>query len=219
MKRKSLFLLCLFFVSVLTGSVYANGPYAGIEAGLALPSSSSFVHSISTVVVITGAAEINNGYAVGGVAGYRFSKWRLEGELVYRENDFDKIVLSAPLPIIDTANGQVSVTTFFLNTYYDIELSDKVVPYVGIGAGYSWLSVDLSEDILGLKLIDNETDSCPAVQFIAGAGIPVTPQITIDAGYRYILTGPVAIEGLTSADFTVSNYGTHNFLIGARYNF
>ena len=219
MKPKSLLFLFLLIIALYPSSALANGPYIGVHAGLTVPSSSSFVHSISTLVIAQGAAELDNGYAIGGVAGYRFSKFRVEGELFYRNNDFGSVGLTAPIPLSASADGQVSITSFLVNAYYDIELSEKIAPYIGLGVGYSWLSVDLKENLFDFHLIDNETDSCPAGQFLIGTGISIAPQMMIDVGYRYFITGPIAINGLSSADFTVSNYGSHNFMVGARYNF
>ena len=102
-----------------------------------------------------------------------------------------------------------------------------ISPYLGAGAGYSWVSIDLAIpeqtllfwEIPEVKLIDNESDSSPAVQLSVGIGISVNPQVIIDVGYRYFWTGPIVIAGLTSFDYSVSDYSSHNFMVGARYNF
>jgi opacity protein-like surface antigen len=221
MKAKGLLFSFLFFIMLCSYPVFANGPYIGIEGGLAIPTSSDFVHSISTLVVVKGEAELDNGYAMGGIVGYRFSKFRVEGELVYRKNDFDQVTFSVPIigSVSDEATGKVSATSLLLNAYYDKKVSEMISPYLGVGLGWSWVSVDLKEEYLGLKLIDNERDSSPSLQLTIGVGISVTPQVIIDVGYKYFWTGPIAIEGLSSVDFTVSDYSSNNFMVGVRYNF
>ena len=228
MKIKGLFFAVLFLVTLFSVPVFANGLYIGIEGGLAVPSSSDFVHTVSTLAIAKGEAEMDTGFMIGGTVGYSFSKYRIEGELVYRNNDFNEVGLAAPVSFSVPATGEVTVTSLLLNAYYDIKVSEMISPYLGAGAGYSWVSIDLAipeqtlmglVDIPELKLIDDESDSSPAVQLSVGIGISVIPQVIIDVGYRYFWTGPIAIAGLTSYDFSVSDYSSHNFMVGARYNF
>ena len=227
MKIKGLFFAVLFLVTLFSVPVFADGYYIGLEGGLAVPSSSDFVHTISTLAIAKGTAELDTGLMIGGTVGYSFSKYRIEGELVYRNNDFNEVGLDAPVSVSVPATGEITVTSLLLNAYYDIKVSEMISPYLGAGAGYSWISIDLKIPeqtfivwaIPELKLIDDESDSAPAVQLSVGIGIYVNPKVIIDVGYRYFWTGPIAIPGLTSFDFSVSDYSSHNFMVGARYNF
>lgn len=218
MKIKGLFFAVLFLVTLFSVPVFAEGPYIGVEGGLAVPGTTDWVHSISTLVIAGGEAELETGFAIGGTVGYSFTNFRIEGELVYRNNDFDQV---KALGVSVSATGEVSVTSLLLNAYYDIKVSERISPYLGLGAGWSWVSADLAAELFGfeLKLIDDESDSSPAVQLAVGVGISVIPPLIIDVGYKYVWSGPVAIEGLTSVDFTVADYSSHNFLVGVRYNF
>jgi OOP family OmpA-OmpF porin len=217
MKIKGLFVTVFLLVTLFSVPVFANGPYIGVEGGLAVPGTTDWVHSISTLVIAGGDAELDTGFAIGGTVGYSFTNFRIEGELVYRNNDFDQV---KALGISSSATGEVSVTSLLLNAYYDIEVSERISPYLGVGAGWSWASADLAVEPFGfeLKLIDDESDSSPAVQLAVGIGISITPAVIIDVGYKYFWT-EFEFEGFTSVDFSVADYSSHNFMVGVRYNF
>ncbi len=92
-----------------------------------------------------------------------------------------------------------------IDNIYRIFRSQRFVPYVGVGAGLNWNSV---EDVHIKDKIS------PVVAAIAGIGIDFGKHFTIDLGYKYFY--------MFSPDFdTVSDFApaAHQFRAGVRVNF
>ena len=82
------------------------------------------------------STEYDTGFAVSGRVGYAFGNgFRVDGEVAYRQNDFDTINIdgeSVGSPVYD---GDVSSWAFMLNGLYDISTGTSLTPYVGVGVG------------------------------------------------------------------------------------
>ena len=115
-----------------------------------------------------------------------------------------------------------------LNGYYDFKNTSKFTPYLGAGIGLTHLKnkvkvTDDSED-LGTKSDTNFTWSVGA-----GVGYALTPNLSMDIGYRYVDAGN--IEFSTSSPYTDGDYtetgsiktkadlSSHDYTIGLRYSF
>ncbi len=103
--------------------------------------------------------------------------------------------------------------TGFINAFIDARIDNlyrlfyhqRLVPYIGAGAGLSWNSVNDAH-------IDNKIT--PAVAAMAGLGLELGEYFTIDAGYRYLYM-------FTPKFDVVKDLApiAHQFRIGARVNF
>jgi len=121
----------------------------------------------------------DNGYGGGLAVGYDFGPARLEIEGSYRNNDLDKVRTSAG---DFKANEDLEVFTVLLNAYADFATGGPATPYLGVGAGYARAEV---EDF---------DDEFVAGQLAAGVLFEVSPAVSVDLGYRYLL--PVAKDDL-----------------------
>ena len=76
----------------------------------------------------------------------------------------------------DIAPGaDMSVTTVLGNLYFDLDNDSAFTPYVGAGGGYGWTSIDGS----------GGDDDGVAFALMAGVGVDLSENVTIDLGYRY----------------------------------
>ena len=117
------------------------------------------------------------------------------------------------------------------NVLFDLDIgSPYVFPYVGAGAGYSYVARRLrAASTDGTVNSQGGTDNSFAYQAIAGLSFPIPPIVglSLTAEYRYYalagerqfgrtISGPV---GMSSAQVRTSDDINHSLLLGLRYAF
>ena len=171
----------------------AKGHYVSGNIGLAMANDSDL--TISTIPGITANIEYDTGLALGLALGYDFGNARVEGEIAYQKNDFNKMSL---LGVDIDLTGDATLLSLLVNGYYDFANSSVFTPYIGGGLGFAKVEVD---------------DTVFAYQMGIGVGYAVNEKVTIDTKYRYFATSD--IEFYT----TETEFASHNFLFGARVSF
>ena len=180
----------------------AKGWYVGVLGGLNFTEETSADTRIIGVAlgkrsVLTGAdAEISHkwGWAAGGLAGYDFGSFRLQADVIFRRNVFDKTTVSG---VEGDASGRVSSLAPMVSALYDIPTGTSFVPYVGAGIGASRTTVRSD----GAK----EGKWGIAYQGIAGLRYDMSRNLALGVEYRYFAT--------PERDFNennIKNYGYHN---------
>lgn len=151
----SLILLCGVVGGVFALPPMPNTVYFGTHGGAAIPGGGD-KYSLQT------------GYLVSGELGYRFDRVRMEGQATFIRNH----------PQVKSAVNDNRLA-YLANLYYDIPLSDTVMPYFGGGIGVvqNWLSN--SADTYA------EADAF-GFQFITGMGFNLTANVMLDFRYRYL---------------------------------
>ena len=92
-----------------------------------------------------------------------------------------------------------------INNLYRLFYHQRLVPYIGVGAGAMWMR---SDDVaLGRRVV-------PAVAAMAGIGAELGEYFTLDFGYRYFYA--MTPEFSNVSDLTPTS---HQFRVGARVNF
>ncbi|MHB8808672.1 MAG: outer membrane protein [Desulfobulbaceae bacterium] len=209
MKRRiliSLFVLAPFFFA--TGANSADGPYVSVNAGVAVLSDSDVTDSTAPGIDLE--LSYDPGWAIGAAVGYRFSNFRVEGEVAYQENDIDE---SSAFGISIDSSGDVNGTAFLVNGYYDFINTSAFTPFITAGLGYANVEInDYGIPGSGLGRYSDD-DSVFAYQVGVGVGYAVNENVTIDAWYRYFATEDPEFD---TAEVEVSS---HNFLVGARFSF
>jgi opacity protein-like surface antigen len=125
-------------------------------------------------------------------------------------------------------SSSFSVSTYYLNIYYDITSFEKFTPYLMFGFGRA--SVDVSShSSSGMSdnyyIGGNFKNNVFTYSIGLGAVFNVYPDVFLDIGYRY--TDLNAIKGVLSykegsKNSLIAIEGdliSHQFTIGARYNF
>ena len=164
----------------------------------------------STIPGITIDVEYDLGLALGAALGYDFGNTRLEGEISYQKNDFEK----ASLLWVDVdLTGDITCLSLLMNGYYDFVNNSAFTPYLSAGLGFAKVEVnDLNVPGSGLPN-SNDDDTVFAYQVGVGVGYAVNEKVTIDANYRYFATSDPEF------DTTEAEFASHNFLFGVRVNF
>jgi opacity protein-like surface antigen len=225
-----------------------NSGYVGIEGGILFPKSQSlsarvdFTDPAITDLTTThvGNLKYKKGLDLDFVGGYDFGMFRVEGELGYKRAalksaSIDNAFLTAINNPAGTTlgntsfglDGHATVLSAMLNGLVDFGgNSSGFGAYAGGGVGYA-----------DVKELGNSSGKL-AWQLIAGAYVPVSPNIDVGLKYRYFhagstnfnhdyafaagtgtTCGTVACSGGTASFSSGSKFTSHSLLASLVYNF
>lgn len=184
--------------------------------------------------------DFNTGYTFGGAWGRRYGPIRAEVELAYQRNGVDDHsgVTAAGIPLDGedagvlisgsdalgatvgaiVGDGQGSVKTLFgmVNGYYDLDLGNRLRPYIGAGIGLGRVDVTYNPSDVG---IINGSSWEFAYQLMAGASFALDETSEVFAGYRWRATsGTTKDVDLFPADLKIQNE-TSVIEAGVRFSF
>lgn len=131
-------------------------------------------------------ADHDTGFAVGGMLGYDFGRFRLEGEVTHRESDTPMVTILVPSPTEITTGGQIDITSFMANGLFDLGADGGLQGALGAGIGFSDFDNFATVDTPGgpVAIID-DGDSPFTWQLLAEARYPVAPRWDIGARYSF----------------------------------
>lgn len=165
-------------------------------------------------------SDFDDGFVAGAAFGHYFGngangyRWRIEGELSYREADIENQRLNGSRA--PASDGETNATAAMANGYIDFRPDAKFVPYLGVGIGVADVEFDgLAAN--GSRLLDDD-DTVFAYQLIAGASINVYQNIDIFVEYRYFATDDPEVSP-TGGRETETEFETNNVLLGVRFTF
>ncbi len=197
--------------------------YVSGNAGLVFLSDSDFNDAFAGGNT-TGEFEFDDGFGFSGAMGYSWGKFRLEGEISYRENDLDQGTVDTfsagsglfTNPGTGNIEGDTDAWGFMANVWYDFDTGTSWVPFLGVGIGVAEIGVDL-ESILGVPVSFDESDKVFAYQIGGGIGYKITPMATLTLSYRFFGTDdPEFDDGF---DNLVTEYKSHNIMAGINFRF
>lgn len=156
-------------------------------------------------VPLAPASDLDSGWSLGGGFGYRFAApFRVEAGIDYLS-----------MGNADTAAGSLGVdaTVAMASVYWDMINFAGFTPYVGGGLGFSIVSFDSP---LGVAASGNDWGL--AFSLAAGVSYTITPQWTVDLGYRYIDLGSRSVSApVGPAALDVESLSAHQVRLGVRY--
>ncbi len=185
-----------------------NGLYVSGGAGIALLTDLDW-----NTTGASGDTEEDSGYVIQGALGYKFGMPRVEIELSYQKNDYDKITSNGTTV---GAGGDISALNLMLNGYVDIASQSILTPFVFAGLGMSNVEADLT-DTTGT--IINDDDTVFAYQVGAGVGLDIAPQFMIDLRYAYFATSDPDLSNPAGTTNYETEFASHNITLGLRYSF
>ena len=107
------------------------------------------------------------------------------------------------------------------NGYLDLGTWYGITPYLGAGAG-----------VANLRTHDYSSTAAPpfasglshsewkfAYAVMTGVGYSIAPNITVDAGYRYVNFGNVTTASDAFGAMTLKNLAAHEVRVGVRWSF
>ncbi|HGJ8646505.1 TPA: opacity family porin [Neisseria gonorrhoeae] len=204
---------------------------AGLEKGTTISTVSDYFRNIRTHSV---HPRVSVGYDFGGwriAADYaRYRKWnnsKYSVSIKKLRNQYNK-------KTENQENGSFhAASSLGLSAVYDFKLNDKFKPYIGARVAYGHVrhSIDSTKKTTGFLTTAGVPGTAPTVYspykntqdahqesnsirrvglgVIAGVGFDITPNLTLDAGYRYHNWG--RLEN--------TRFKTHEASLGVRYRF
>lgn len=170
----------------------------------------------------TSEGDVSGGAFVA--AGRSFSRFRVEAEVGYTENDADKLRSRAPIQITVPLKGETNIWRYMINGYVDFRDADaKFRPYLGAGVGLAeidYLRVHPRPAFpteAPRRLLDDSSSST-AWQLMAGASYSLTPRWSVTAQYRWFDAGEPDAKDVRGERATFDVAGGHIDL-GARLAF
>src|SRR5205814_4052600 len=158
-----------------------------------------------------------DGFNVGGRAGFKMGPWRFEGELSYRANDSHHLQMVCPSNRTGrSAGAERHSLAEMANVIYDFDLGLglPLTPHVGGGIGAAQVTRNLSNIFGGT----HDTVTVFAYQAIGGLRYKINPALAFDVDYRYFATTATNFTS-TTADLIKSDYGTHNVVASLTWLF
>lgn len=126
-------------------------------------------------------------------------------------------------PEIGDFSQKMSIFTLMVNAYYDYQLTDKFIPYIGAGIGLAHIktsgSVYMPISVWSTSYSETAKDVEDnfAWNLSIGAGYNVSENITADLGYRYTNYGDIKANSPTGS--SKYDLDSHELYLGARYTF
>jgi opacity protein-like surface antigen len=175
-----------------------------------------------------GNEEIDDTGMIGVGVGYKFNNWLRADVTVDWEwpAEFSGTT-PCPTPCGDPTNHEtadISAITTLANVYFDLGNYRGLSPYVGAGAGFSWIKLDdiTSHNGDGTTIDWGSADDWSfAWALMAGVAYQFSPNAALDVNYRYLNLGSADSDtipgGAGDGDFTYDNLQAHEIRVGLRY--
>ncbi len=144
-----------------------------------------------------------SGSLAAAAFGWSFQDGRMELEATQREADVGNL---GSLP---AAGNRFSVRSLMFNGYYDIETWSSWNPYVGLGFGGAFVSVEEGGG--------EDDDFVLAYQAGGGVAFKLSESLSVDLQYWFFITSEY--ELLTTSSEYADLFQSHNVSVGLRYVF
>lgn len=133
---------------------------------------------------------------------------------------------SAPMEyqgtVASTADVSAKVSAFsaLFNGYLDLGTWYHATPYVGAGAGMTYLRAsDYRSAVAPTVTGGSNAEWNFAWAVMGGVGVAVAPNLMMDVGYRYIDFGDLVTTEDSASAATLKNIAAHEIRIGMRWSF
>lgn len=157
--------------------------------------------------------DFEDGFAGSIALGYKIGNGlRSEIETMYLTSDVDTIAGSS-MP-----SGKAESVNLMLNVLYDFNINSKFTPYVGVGAGVSFVGFDGISPINGTSL--SNSDEVPVAQGIVGISYDITDSLEFFGTYRYMnsIGNSVDLHAVNGSRLE-GDYENNIVMFGLTYNF
>ena len=135
--------------------------------------------------------------------GYGFEAFRLEGVVTHRNSQMDVpdtfIGVQPAGTVGPEGRGSTRVTNLMINAVKDFNFGSAITPYLGIGVGAARVDSNVSSLYVtpgGAQANGfDESDTNWAWNALAGFGIKLSEQMTVDIGYTYTAAPDLEFPG------------------------
>jgi len=192
--KKILAASCLVMLLFSTGALAEDGYYFSTSLGYSAGGENraavteNILWSKAATDPIGVDLEMERGAALGLAVGYRFGRFRLEGELGLESH----LVKDATLyGAAYNSDSDISKVSLMMHGYYDIIDLGPLTPYITAGVGGTQVAAeDLAIETLPPSMTDRNLFTGKNTVFLyqvgAGVGFAVNDMWTIDLKYRFL---------------------------------
>jgi opacity protein-like surface antigen len=163
----------------------------------------------------TTAGKIDNAgksVILSGGIGWRFNQNLRADATVARRLLYD---VKQTMPDATDVAAKVHSWSLMANGYYDFPMA-RGTPYVGAGLGWASNKVEnVNFSTAGAQ--SGGSKSNPAWALMAGVGVPITPRVTLDVGYRYIDLGKFETGPGSGYSGVSGKLRAHELIVGFRF--
>ncbi len=205
----------------LRGPIEDSGFYVRVDAGLANTNASGLRSTFdspwteSSLSASYGPVSVGDSGIVGLGAGYQFNSWfraDVTGEYrnavsyhasqTYQNAAYANCNPANGTICGDAYTGQVKTGLFLANGYLDMGSWYGFTPYVGGGVGVAAYQTSGITDnsvwpLGGFGFAANHSGTNFAWALMAGASYHITPNLLLDAGYRYVNMGTLSTGAIS----------------------
>ncbi|MGA2089671.1 MAG: OmpA family protein [Stellaceae bacterium] len=216
--RAALWGLALSALAALPAVAQTYGSPGTGPDGLYIRGEGGWSHMNDMAGYTTGGASYTSqqgeGYLVGGALGWKFDQLRVELGLDFSNSGIKSIDLNN---VTSTqVSGEVHNTAGMVNFIWDMRTGTFIVPYVGMGVGASYVTLDNVNR--GGALQSNSSDLVFAYQPMVGVNFNLTDQLTLGLQYRYFATVDPSFNYAPGGRLGLKNE-SHNVLAGLTWYF
>jgi hypothetical protein len=206
-------ILLLNTVPALAAAQPATGGYLGAALGWDMPRD----QTINQTAVVGSPLNIHWSSGSMGMASFGYglgNGFRFELEASYRAHTIDSVT-GTDVPNLST--GTRRTTGLMLNAAYDFSVGREwVYPYLGLGIGYVWTTLDDyslgPQDARAFGMRASGSDGATAYQAIAGASFPVSGVTGLAITLDYRFTGTWADQNYSAYKINPQNRRTEGYL-------
>lgn len=169
--------------------------------------------------------DVDDSWILGAGVGYRFDpNFRGDVTLGYR-GSYKLRGVDAGVPAT-SFNADVQSWVGLLNGYYDFAVGGSLKPYIGAGIGFARNNVgNITGTTAGVTAtVPGGTKTNFAWALMAGVSFPLSADVTLDIGYRYLEAGTAETDFGTVIPFAPATYSgasgklrAHELSLGLRF--
>ncbi len=206
MKRLSSLVVFLFLVVNFIVLTDAEAGYFTAKLGLVQPdeyNETNFGNS---------KWKFDDGTNLSIAFGGNVEMFRLEGEMSYREMDFESRT-SIPSGATQNFGGDQTQVQFMFNCIWQIMPEWPVSPFLGMGIGQTFIYWN------NVNTVIDDSDNVFTYQAILGASIKVNDNFYIEGTYYYVKSDDIEMKDDYGTTGKMDNQQQNIIVVGIRVNF
>lgn len=160
---------------------------------------------------------LSNGFTGGAGVGYKSDWLRTDVTLDYTAPMKYQGSVASP----NDTSAKVSAVTALFNGYLDLGTWYRATPYIGAGAGVSYLRTTDYVSTAAPPFAGGSSNTQWRFAWAAMGGVAyaVAPNVIVDVGYRYLNLGDAATGSDAFGAMTLKNLAAHELRVGVRWSF
>ena len=162
-------------------------------------------------------SKLNSGFTAGFGVGVKTQWLRTDVTIDY----LSALKYEGTVTTAGDTTAKIQATTALFNGYVDLGTWYRITPYIGAGVGAAY--TDVTDYVSGgSPPFTGDVDKKQwgfAWAVMAGAAYPISPNLMLDVGYRYLNIGDVKTGSDAFGAMTFKNVAAHEVRVGLRWSF